>query len=80
MESLERSKRIEKALINMSDTEYGTWYAIHNSEEDQDDGLGSLIPLEAAKMAVKYGAYEIALIYDNASDETYATLKLDEVD
>ena len=64
----------------MSDTEYGTWYAIHTSKEDQDDGLGSIIPLEAAKMAVKYGAYEIALIYDNASDETYATLKIDEVD
>ena len=80
MESLERAKRIEKALINMSDTEYGTWYAIHTSKEDQDDGLGSIIPLEAAKMAVKYGAYEIALIYDNASDETYATLKIDEVD
>lgn len=79
MESLERAKRIEKALINMSDTEYGTWYAIHISKEDQDDGLGSFIPFEAAKMAVKYEAYEIALIYD-ASDETYATLKLDEVD
>lgn len=80
MENLERAKRIEKALINMSDTEYGTWYAIHISKEDQDDGLGSISPLAAAIRAVKCGAYEIALIYDNGSDETYATLKLDEVD
>ena len=80
MESLERAKRIEKALINMSDTEYGTWYAIHESEEDQDDGVGSLNPYEAALMAVKYDAYEIVLIYDNDNDEAYATLRIADID
>ena len=80
MESLERAKRIEKALINMSVTEYGTWYAIHESEEDQDDGVGSLNPYEAALMAVKYDAYEIVLIYDNDNDEAYATLRIADID
>ena len=80
MKRLERTKRIEEALKNMTDDGIETWYAIHDSAECQEDGFESLIPREAAQMAVKYGAYEIALIYDNDSDETYATLKLDEID
>lgn len=84
MKRLERANRIEDALINLTDThagEYGgTWYAIHESEEDQDDGVGSLNPYEAALMAVKYDAYEIVLIYDNDNDEAYATLRIADID
>lgn len=76
MKRLERAKRIEEALKSMTHDGIETWYAIHSAECQE---VGVYIPREAAQMAVKYGADEIALIYDD-SDETYATLKLDEMD
>lgn len=81
MERLERAKRIEEALLNMTNARYGrTWYAIHDSEEDQEDGFGSLNPYDAAMMAIKYDAYEIALIYDDGLDNTYDTLIIEDVE
>lgn len=82
MKKLERAKRIEEALINLTDAqvgEYGgTWYAIHDSKEDQYGGVGSLHPYDAARMAIICDAYEITLIHNK--DKAYATLRLADID
>ena len=78
-----RARRIEEALRAATEeraNEYGgTWYALHETPEDQDDGFGSKNAHEAARMAVYYGGEEIALIYDNDLDETYATVDVSEI-
>lgn len=68
------AREITEELRNMMDEEYSTWFAIHQTAEDTDDGTGSNDPKEAAEMAVKSDAYSIVLIYDNGSDETYDEL------
>ena len=67
-------KEITEQLKNMMDDTIPTWFAIHDSAEDQEDGFGSNDPQEAAQMAIDENAYSIALVYDNGSDEQYNEL------
>lgn len=67
-------KEITEQLKNMMDDTMLTWFAIHDSVEDQEDGFGSNDPREAAQMAINANAYSIVLVYDNGSDEQYNEL------
>lgn len=64
-------EELAQELINR--TEYGakTWYAIHQTADDIDDGDGSTDPEEAAKMALEEEADNIVLIYDDGTDTAY---------
>lgn len=64
-------EELAQELINR--TEYGakTWYAIHQTADDIDDGDGSTDPDEAAKMALEEEADNIVLIYDDGTDTAY---------
>lgn len=67
-------KEIANELEYLTDETEKTWYAVHFDGEDQEDGIGSNDPEEAAKMAVNMDCHQIALIYDNGADETYNTV------
>lgn len=71
------ARQIEGQLKNMMDDIIPTWFAIHNSAEDQEDGFGSYDPQEAAQMAIDGNAYSIALVYDNGTDEQYDELVIE---
>lgn len=64
-------EELAQELINR--TEYGvqTWYAIHQTADDIDDGDGSTDPEEAAKMALEEEADNVVLIYDDGTDTAY---------
>lgn len=64
-------EELAQELINR--TEYGvkTWYAIHQTAEDIDDGDGSTDPEVAARMALEEEADNIVLIYDDGTDTAY---------
>ena len=70
-------KKIAEQLKNMMDDTIPTWFAIHDSAEDQEDGFGSNDPREAAQMAIDGNAYSIALVYDNGTDEQYSELVIE---
>ena len=70
-------KEIAEQLKNMMDDTIPTWFAIHDSAEDQEDGFGSNDPREAAQMAIDANAYSIALVYDNGTDEQYSELVIE---
>lgn len=70
-------KEIAEQLKNMMDDSIPTWFAIHDSAEDQEDGFGSNDPQEAAQMAIDGNAYSIALVYDNGTDEQYNELVIE---
>lgn len=63
-------------LKNATDEDEKTWYALHTSSEDQEDGNGSNNVEDVARRAIVGGYEEIALIYDNGTDETYATVSV----
>ena len=69
-----RQIAIAELLKNMMDDTIPTWFAIHDSAEDQEDGFGSNDPQEAAQMAIDENAYSIALVYDNGTDDQYDEL------
>ena len=70
-------KEIAEQLKNMMDDTIPTWFAIHDSAEDQEDGFGSNDPQEAAQKAIDGNAYSIALVYDNGTDEQYNELVIE---
>ena len=70
-------KEIAEQLKNMMDDTIPTWFAIHDSAEDHEDGFGSNDPQEAAQMAIDGNAYSIALVYDNGTDEQYNELVIE---
>lgn len=72
-----KARQIVAQLKNMMDDTIPTWFAIHDSAEDQEDGFGSNDPQEAAQMAINGNAYSIALIYDNRNDEQYNELVIE---
>lgn len=63
-------------LKNATDGYEKTWYALHFDSEDQEDGHGSNDIEDVARRAIVGGYEEIALIYDNGTDETYATVSV----
>ena len=67
-------EELTQRLEAVTEDGVATWYAIHQTPEDIDDGDGSTNPEEAAEMAVKSDAYSIVLIYDNGSNEAYDEL------
>lgn len=71
------ARHIAEQLKNMMDDTIPTWFAIHDSAEDQEDGFGSNDPQEAAQMAIDGNAYSIALVYDNGTDEQYNELVIE---
>lgn len=75
--SARQIKEIAEQLKNMMDNTIPTWFAIHDSAEDQEDGFGSNDPQEAAQMAIDVNAYSIALVFDNGTDEQYNELVIE---
>ena len=61
-------------LKNATDGYGKTWYIAFS--EDQEDEHGSNDIEDVARRAIVGGYEEIALIYDNGTDETYATVSV----
>ena len=70
----DKAGQITEQLKNMMDDTIPTWFAIHDSAEDHEDGFGCIYPQVAAQMAIDENAYSIALVYDNGTDERYDEL------
>lgn len=64
-------EEITQELINRTECGVKTWYAIHQTAEDIDDGDGSTDPEVAARMALDGEADNIVLIYDDGTDTAY---------
>ena len=69
-------EELAQRLEAVTEDGVATWYAIHQTPEDIDDGDGSTNPEEAAEMALREGADNIVLIYDNGMDEAYARVDI----
>ena len=70
-------EELAQRLEAVTEDGVATWYAIHQTPEDIDDGDGSTNPEEAAEMALREGADNIVLIYDNGMDEAYARVDIE---
>lgn len=70
-------EELTQRLEAVTEDGVATWYAIHQTPEDIDDGDGSTNPEEAAEMALREEADNIVLIYDNGMDEAYAKVVIE---
>ena len=67
-------EELTQKLIAATEAGTPTWYAIHQTPDDIDDGDGSIDPEEVAEMAIRENADNIVLIYDNGMDNAYAKI------